>query len=194
MIVAKKIKLLTAAIALVAGVGVAIFSPTSVSADISEACNNQNYTAAEKTACENGYNNTKQCQSLSGKAQQACNAGRDQAVRDGADVGTGTNDPQAGGKGKCGGAKTELVNCEEEAGLGAIASIIRTAIIIVTTIIGIVAVGGITYAAILYASARDNQGQVQQAIDIIRNVIIGIVMYGLSVAIINWLIPGGVIT
>ena len=175
----------------VAGIGVASFS-TNVSADMGDACNNSSYTAAQKTACEDGYKNTKQCQSLSGEAQDACNKGRQQAVTDGVAPGTGSGD-QKEGSGKCGGAKTELIACKEDAGLGAIASIITMAIMIVTAIIGVVAVGGLTYAAILYASAGDNQGQVQQAIGIIRNVVIGIVMYGLSIGIINWLIPGGVI-
>ena len=94
---------------------------------------------------------------------------------------------------ECGGAKTEFLSCSDGAGLGAIASMIKLAITILTAIVGIVAVGGLTYAAVLYASARDNQGQVQSAIAIIRNVIIGIAMYGFMVAIINWLVPGGVI-
>jgi hypothetical protein len=62
-----------------------------------------------------------------------------------------------------------------------------------TVIIGIVAVGGIAYAAILYASARDNQNQVNEAMTIIRNIVIGILLYGFTIVIINWLIPGGVI-
>ncbi|MBI3889821.1 hypothetical protein HY312_04610 [Candidatus Saccharibacteria bacterium] len=62
-----------------------------------------------------------------------------------------------------------------------------------TVLIGVIATGGITYGAILYASARDNQGQVQEAIGIIRNVAIGLVLYGFTVAIINWLVPGVVI-
>lgn len=93
----------------------------------------------------------------------------------------------------CGGAKTEFVSCGDGAGLGAIASMIKMGIYALTALIGIVAVGGLAYAAILYASARDNKSQVEQAITIIRNIVIGLVMYGFIVAIINWLVPGGVI-
>ncbi len=94
---------------------------------------------------------------------------------------------------ECGGAKTEFVSCSDGAGLGAVATMIKAAIIGVTAIIGIVAVGGLAYAAILYSSARDNKAQVEQAMSIIRNVVIGLFLYGFSVAIVNWLIPGGVI-
>lgn len=59
--------------------------------------------------------------------------------------------------------------------------------------IGVVAVAGLTYAAIIYASARDNQEQINNARTIIRNIIIGLVLYVFTVVIINWLIPGGVI-
>lgn len=58
--------------------------------------------------------------------------------------------------------------------------------------IGIVAVGSVVYAGILYASAGDNQQQVQNAKNNIKNVAIGIVAFGLMFIALNWLIPGGV--
>ena len=58
--------------------------------------------------------------------------------------------------------------------------------------IGIVAVGSVIYAGILYASAGDNQQQVQNAKNNIKNVAIGIVAFGLMFIALNWLIPGGV--
>ncbi|MFZ1360800.1 MAG: hypothetical protein WAS27_02125 [Candidatus Saccharimonadales bacterium] len=94
---------------------------------------------------------------------------------------------------KCGGTETEFISCGDDAGLGAIGTIIKGAIIGVTALIGVVAVGGLAYAAVLYSSARDNKAQVEQAITIIRNVVIGLVLYGFSVAIVNWLVPGGII-
>ena len=95
---------------------------------------------------------------------------------------------------ECGGTKTGLVDCDaKKAGVESINDLISLAISIMTVIIGIVAVGGLAYAAILYASARDNQSQTGQAMTIIRNIIIGLVLYGFTIAIVNWLIPGGVI-
>lgn len=180
--------LLVGALSVALGAGVL---SSSVSADIQDAC--EDYSSDAKIACENGYNGA-QCATFSGASISACEAGKDQATKDGTLPASGSNQNGAtGGTGKCGGAKTEIVSCDEEAGLGAIASIIKTVLMIVTILIGTVATGGITYAAILYASARDNQKQVQDAIGIIRNVVIGLVLYGFTIAIINWLIPGGVI-
>lgn len=169
-----------------------VFS-TSAYADMSEECDR--YTdSRSKSACEKGYNGV-QCNAMPAAEIAACEAGKAQATTDGVQPGnnTGTNNGSTGGASDCGGAKTEIVSCDEEAGLGAISSLIRTVIMIVTILIGIIATGGITYAAILYAGARDNKGQVESAITIIRNVVIGLFLYGFTVALINWLIPGAVI-
>lgn len=93
----------------------------------------------------------------------------------------------------CGGTKTQLIACDSSSGVGAIGDLIKIAIMVLTILIGTVAVGGIVYAAILYASARDDQSQVSSAIVIIRNIVIGLLLYGFTIAIINWLVPGGVI-
>ena len=93
----------------------------------------------------------------------------------------------------CGTTKTEYINCNSKTGVGTINDLIRIVIIVVTVLIGIVAVGGIAYGAVLYASARDNQQQITQARTVIRNIIIGVVLYGFTIAIINWLVPGSVI-
>lgn len=65
---------------------------------------------------------------------------------------------------------------------------------VLTIGIGIVAVGAIGYAGFLYATASDNEGQVKQAKEMIRNTAIGIVMYGLMYILLQFLIPGGVFT
>lgn len=92
----------------------------------------------------------------------------------------------------CGTAKTNLIKCSGS-GVQAIGDVLRQIIVILTIIIGIAAVGGIGYAAILYAGATDNASQTQSAINIIRNIVIGILVYGFMIAIINWLVPGSVI-
>lgn len=58
--------------------------------------------------------------------------------------------------------------------------------------IGIVAVGGIVFQAIRYASAASNQGQVADAKQNILNIVIGLVLYGLMFVLLNFLIPGGI--
>lgn len=102
----------------------------------------------------------------------------------GSNVSTGTT---------CGETQTQYIACDSETGVGTINDLIRIGVIVMSTLIGVVAVGGLVYAAMLYASARDNQNQISSSIDIIRNIVIGLVMYVLMLAIINWLIPGSVI-
>lgn len=97
------------------------------------------------------------------------------------------------GSGKCGDTQTQLITCDAKTGVGTINSLISITISILTVIIGIVATGALAYAAIIYASAEDNQAKVSEARGLIRNVIIGLILYGLTIAIINWLIPGGII-
>ncbi|PID31337.1 hypothetical protein CR983_01610 [Candidatus Saccharibacteria bacterium] len=65
---------------------------------------------------------------------------------------------------------------------------------ILTMLVGVIAVGAIVYAGFLYASAQDNASQTKQALELIRNAIIGIVMYALLWASAQYLIPGGIFT
>lgn len=95
--------------------------------------------------------------------------------------------------GDCGGAKTAILDCGGKSGEEAIAEILRQFIFILSVGVGIVAVGGIVFGAVLYASARDNASQTQQAVGIIRNTVIGIILYVFMVSLVNWLVPGGVI-
>lgn len=66
------------------------------------------------------------------------------------------------------------------------------AINVLTVGIGIVAVGGILYGAILWATAGDNAGQISKSKQTIFNVIIGLVAYALLYPFLQFIIPGGV--
>lgn len=97
---------------------------------------------------------------------------------------------------KCGGVNTAIINCdlkEDDKKGGAIIEIIKIVIRIMAIGVGITAVGGMGYGAILYASAQDNAAQVQNARAIIRNVVIGIIAFSLMTVFLNFIIPGGVI-
>jgi hypothetical protein len=59
--------------------------------------------------------------------------------------------------------------------------------------VGLAAVGGVLYGGFLYLTARGNAGQTQKGIVAIINALIGILMYALAFAIINFLVPGGVL-
>lgn len=107
--------------------------------------------------------------------------------------------------GKCGRATTvllpspEIKECQakttdgETDGVQVLMGILKFILNILTIGIGVVSVGSIAYASILYASARDSSSQTQQAIGIIRNTVIGLLLYVFMVAILNYLVPGGVI-
>lgn len=96
---------------------------------------------------------------------------------------------------ECGGVKTAIIDCEQNGGSAAedtgIWGILLLAINILTAGIAIVAIGGIIYGGILYTSAGGSQEQVKKAMDIIRNVVIGIIAYALMYSGLNFLIPGG---
>lgn len=95
---------------------------------------------------------------------------------------------------QCGSVKTNLIACKKNGPAGqALGDVLKIIISVLTVIIGIAATGGLAWAAILYAKAEDNAGNVSEAKTLIRNIVIGILLYGFMVAIVNWLVPGGVI-
>ncbi|HEY8992708.1 MAG TPA: hypothetical protein VIM37_02550 [Candidatus Microsaccharimonas sp.] len=65
------------------------------------------------------------------------------------------------------------------------------AINILTAGVGVAAVGGIVYGAVLYTSAGGSPEQVKKAMGIITNVVIGVVAYALMYSALNFIIPGG---
>ena len=73
----------------------------------------------------------------------------------------------------------------------AVWSLLLTAIKILSVGVGVAAVGGVVYGAILYTSAGGNQEQVKKAMGIITNVVIGVIAYALMFSLLNFLIPGG---
>lgn len=61
-------------------------------------------------------------------------------------------------------------------------------------LVGILVVGGVIVGGIVYSTSQGNPGQTQKGITIIANSIIGLVIYLLMFVVINWLLPGSVIT
>ena len=74
-----------------------------------------------------------------------------------------------------------------------IEDILNMVLVVVTTGVGIAAVGSIVFAGILYITARDNAAQVSKAKTMITNTIIGIIAYILMWAFLEWIIPGGIL-
>lgn len=59
--------------------------------------------------------------------------------------------------------------------------------------IGIAATGGVVYGGFLYLTAQGNAGKTQKGVATIINALIGVALYALAFAIINFLVPGGVL-
>ena len=74
-----------------------------------------------------------------------------------------------------------------------IEDILNMFLVVVTTGVGIAAVGSIVFAGVLYITARDNAAQVSKAKTMIMNTVIGIVAYILMWAFLEWIIPGGIL-
>ena len=91
----------------------------------------------------------------------------------------------------CGKIETALIHCDTGGSNNGIWAILLIVINLLTAGIGIVAVGGIVYAAILYTSARDDAGHTSKAKGLITNVVIGIVGFGLLYSFLQYIIPGG---
>ena len=69
--------------------------------------------------------------------------------------------------------------------------VLLMAINLLTAGVGILAVAGIVYASIMYASAGGNADQTKKAMGIIANVVVGVLAFALMFTVLNFLIPGG---
>jgi hypothetical protein len=96
---------------------------------------------------------------------------------------------------KCEGVDTNIINCESNGEDGiegtGLWNLLLTAINILSAGIGIAAVGGVVYAAVLYSSAGANADNIKKAKGMFVNIGIGIVAYLLMYSFLNYLIPGG---
>lgn len=133
----------------------------------------KNKSAVENGECEDGG----KVDAKTGKCPNG-----DDPILAGTD-GTGKN---------CGQAETVLITCSGT-GVGAIGDVLRIVITVLSVLIGVAAVGGLAWASVLYAKAEDSEGNTKESKELIRNIVIGLLLYGFMIAIINWLVPGGVI-
>lgn len=110
------------------------------------------------------------------------------------DNGADVSNPIAGDD--CGGVKTAIIKCEadnsgdiEDNGIWALLLIVLN---VLTTGVGVLAVAGIVYGAILYTTAGDKADQVKKSTEIITSVVIGLILFALMWAGLNFIVPGGV--
>ncbi len=91
---------------------------------------------------------------------------------------------------------TSVIGCSTKAGASgvegtAVWGLLLIIINILTAGVGIVAVGGIIYGSIMYATSGGSPENVKKARTIITNVVIGIIAYAFMYAILNFITPGG---
>lgn len=96
----------------------------------------------------------------------------------------------------CGQVKTSIdYGCKaSDTGANSVTSLLLTIINFLAVGVGIAVVGGIVFGALQYTSANGNASQAQQGITVITNAVIGLVLFILMYAIINFLVPGGLFT
>jgi hypothetical protein len=127
---------------------------------------------------------------------------------DGGDSDSCPQDEQAGGRSDygaetdcepgdpdcCGGVKTTILTslCKDDKDGGVILGLLKAVLAILTAGVGVAAVGGIGYGALLYTTAENKPEQTKKAIGIIMNVVIGLAAYALMYLFLNFLIPGGI--
>ncbi|HEY1085148.1 MAG TPA: tyrosine-protein phosphatase [Candidatus Saccharimonadales bacterium] len=88
------------------------------------------------------------------------------------------------------GTETNIISC---GGSNPIWEIMLLVVNILAAGIGLVAVGGLVYGAILYTSAQNNSGQITKAKTTIFNTILGLICFALMYSFLQYLIPGGFI-
>ena len=120
------------------------------------------------------------------------------AASTGATSGTGAGGAPTSlsGGNDCGGVDTAIIKCSAknsgdvtDNGIWALLLLI---INIMTAGVGVLAVAGIVYGAVLYTTAEDKADQVKKATDVLTNVVIGLIAFALMWAALNFIIPGGV--
>lgn len=96
------------------------------------------------------------------------------------------------------GTETAILKCNnvdpnsKDIKRSAIWDILAQVINIMAAGVGVLALAGIVYGAVLYTSSGGNQEQVKKAITIFTNVGIGVLAFAGMFVLLNFLIPGGV--
>jgi hypothetical protein len=98
--------------------------------------------------------------------------------------------------GSCGGVDTALINCSQGGGenvedTGLWGLLILT-VNILTAGVGVLALVGFVYGAILYTSAGGSPEQIKKARTVFTNVVIGVIAFGAMFTLLNFIVPGGV--
>jgi hypothetical protein len=85
------------------------------------------------------------------------------------------------------------LECRNEGDQCSINDHLTTVVRVLSAMVGIVVTCMIAWGGLQYSSARDNPQQSAEAKNHILNAVIALVFYIFSIAILNWLVPGGVL-
>lgn len=85
---------------------------------------------------------------------------------------------------------TSIIKCDVDGG-NPVMSIVIQVINFLAVGVGIAVVGGIAWGGIVYASSNGDPGKTKQAITIIVNAVVGLLLFIFMYAFINFLVPGG---
>lgn len=112
--------------------------------------------------------------------------------------GGGNNDtPPADNGGEtidgCGDIKTSIIKCNTRGG-NPVMSILIQVINFLAVGVGIAVVGGIIWGGMIYASSNGDSAKTKQAITIIVNAVVGLLLFMFMYALINFIVPGGLFT
>lgn len=89
----------------------------------------------------------------------------------------------------CGGVNTSIINCEE-GGSGTITHVLRLVVDILTIGIGIVGVGGISWAGIQYLTAGASEEKAKKSKRRLFEIILGLACYVALYGVTTWVLPG----
>jgi len=99
------------------------------------------------------------------------------------------------GQSCCSGVVTSIISCDSTSGSGVentgLWSLLLNIINILSAGVGLAAVGGVVYGAVLYSASGGSSDGTKKAKEMFVNIGIGIVAYILMYSLLNYLIPGG---
>lgn len=101
------------------------------------------------------------------------------------------------GNNNCG-VDTSIISCPKDTDNSgatsktAVWSLLVTVIKILTGGVGVLAIAGVVWGAILYTTSAGSPEQVKKALEVFRNVVIGVIAYAVMFAFLNFIIPGGI--
>ena len=104
--------------------------------------------------------------------------------------GGGGDTPEDDTASGCADLKTSIIQCSS--GSGSIVGMLVQIINFLAVGVGIAVVGGIIWGGLIYASSNGDAGKTKQAITIIVNAVVGLLLFIFMYALVNFLVPGGV--